>query len=57
MTYLYDVGGLVDVLFEDQNGGSVSVDVEAFLQIGCLCEALVHIAKLQMVFISEGCEL
>lgn len=34
--YLYNVSRLVDVLFEDQHGGSVSVNIELFLQTGGL---------------------
>lgn len=55
--YLYNVSGLVYVLFEDQHGWSVSVNIELFLQIGGLRKALVHIAKLQVVLISKRCQL
>ena len=34
--YLYDVSRLVNVLFEDQHGRSISVNIELFLQIGGL---------------------
>lgn len=34
--YLYDVSRLVSVLFEDQHGWSVSINIELFLQIGTL---------------------
>ncbi len=57
MIYLYDVGRLVNVLFEDQHGWSVSVNIELFLQIGGLCKALVHIAKLQVVLVGKSCQL
>lgn len=55
--YLYNVGRLVNVLFEDQHSWSISVNIELFLQIGSLREALVHIAKLQVVLISKSCQL
>ncbi len=34
--YLYNVSRLVNVLFEDQHGWSVSVNIELFLQTGGL---------------------
>lgn len=34
--YLYNVSRVVSVLFEDQHGRSVGVNVELFLQIGGL---------------------
>lgn len=55
--YLDNVCGLVNVLFEDQHGWSVRVNIKLFLQIGGLCKALVHIAKLQVVLISKRCQL
>lgn len=55
--YLDDVGRLVSALFEDQHGGSVGVDVELLLQVDRLSQALVHVAKLQVVLVGEGREL
>lgn len=55
--HLYYVCRLVSVLFEDQHSRSVGVDVELFLQIGRLRQALVHVSKLQVVLVGKGCEL
>lgn len=56
-TYLYNVSRLVSVLFEDEHGWSIGVNIELFLQIGRLWQSLVHVAKLQVVLISKGCQL
>lgn len=55
--YLDYVCRLVSALFEDQHGRSVGVDVELLLQVDRLRQALVHVAKLQVVFVGESCEL
>lgn len=55
--YLDYVRRLVSALFEDQHGRSVGVDVELLLQVDRLRQALVHVAKLQVVFVGESCEL
>lgn len=51
------VGRLVGALFEDQHGRRVGVDVELLLQVDRLHQALVHVAKLQVVLVGEGGEL
>lgn len=55
--HLYNVCRLVSVLFEDQHCRSVGIDVELFLQIGRLRQALVHVSKLQVVLVGKGCKL
>lgn len=55
--HLDDISRLVSALFEDQHGWSVGVDVELLLQVDRLRQALVHVAKLQVVFVGEGREL
>lgn len=55
--HLYYVCRLVSILFEDQHGRSIGVDVELFLQIGRLWQALVYVSKLQVILVGKGCEL
>lgn len=55
--YLDYVSRLVSALLEDQHGRSVGVDVELLLQVDRLRQALVHVTKLQVVLVGEGCEL
>ena len=55
--YLYDVRWLVYILFKDQHGGGIGVDVELFQQIGRVWDALVNVAELQVVFVGKCCQL
>lgn len=55
--YLNDISRFLGIFFEDQHRRCVTVNIEFFLEVGSLGEALVHIAKLQVVSIGKSCQL
>lgn len=55
--YLNDISRFLGIFFEDQHRRRVTVNIEFFLEVGSLGEALVHIAKLQVVSIGKSCQL
>lgn len=56
-SYLNDISRFLGIFFEDQHRRRVTVNIEFFLEVGSLREALVHIAKLQIVSIGKSCQL
>lgn len=57
LIYLNDISRFLGIFFEDQHCRCVTVNIEFFLEVGSLGEALVHIAKLQVVSIGKSCQL
>lgn len=55
--YLNDISRFLGIFFEDQHRWCITVNIEFFLEVGSLGEALVHIAKLQVVSIGKSCQL
>ncbi len=55
--HLYNISRFVWVLFEQEHGGSICVDVKLLHDFGGLSQAHVHIAKPYIVFIGKRGEL